>query len=106
MKKIHVGIISNALWFQAPVKLFQYSAAQLAVVSRRTPTIVELTQNKACYSFFENVDELENTMTMLAQSPELIKEKGQQAQNHIKENFSEENYIQLFHEIFKNIEHN
>lgn len=100
---IDVGVISNALWFHAPVKLFQYSSAGLAVISKRTPTVTELTEGKACYSFFDNVKELEESMKELLKHPETISKMGLAGQEHIKTNFSEKNYRDFFEAIFNDL---
>jgi glycosyltransferase involved in cell wall biosynthesis len=103
MQKIHVGIISNALWFQAPVKLFQYSAASLAVITKGTPTIKELTRGNPCYLFFKSKEDLEHKMLNLLKSPQQIEIRGKEARDFIRENYSESNYLQFFNEIFRNL---
>jgi|GEM_PF-3857890 len=103
MKNMHVGVIPNALWFQAPVKLFQYSAAGLAVISKATPTIRELTSDQPCYSFFKNVEELKQQMEGFLKNPDKIEAKSKEAQEYIRGNFSENNYMDLFNEIFRSL---
>jgi glycosyltransferase involved in cell wall biosynthesis len=39
LTEVDVGVISGSMWFQAPVKFFQYGAAGLAILAKRTPTI-------------------------------------------------------------------
>lgn len=103
LQKIHVGVISNALWFHAPVKLFQYSANELAVISRKTPTILELISDNSSYSLFENSSELLQRMIYFMEKPEQIEIKGREAKEYVKENYSEEKYLNFLKEIFRSI---
>lgn len=103
MKEIHVGIISNALWFQAPVKFFQYSAANLLVISKKTPTILELSKGEDCYLFFDTKDELKKQMLNVMSNPLKIEQFGEKAGGFIKNNYSEVNYLNFFNEIFESI---
>lgn len=103
MEKIHVGIISFALWFHAPVKFFQYSAAKLVVISLKTPTILELSQNNDCYMFFESKSDLENNMTKILDDPSKIDATGELSRRYVAENFSEENYKSFFNDIIENL---
>jgi len=103
MQEIHVGIISNALWFQAPVKFFQYSAANLLVISKKTPTILALSKGEDCYLFFDTKEELENQMLDVMANPLKIEQFGKKAGDFIKNNYSEVNYLNFFNEIFESI---
>lgn len=103
MQDIHVGIISNALWFQAPVKFFQYSAANLLVISKNTPTILELSKGEECYLFFDTKEELESQMLNVMANPLKIERFGEKAGDFIKHNYSEVNYLKFFNEIFESI---
>lgn len=46
--KMHIGVMPGSNWYGAPNKLFEYGAAQMAVIAPATPTISDL--------FIDNVD--------------------------------------------------
>ncbi|HET6244684.1 MAG: glycosyltransferase family 4 protein [Bacteroidetes bacterium] len=103
LKRIHIGIIPNALWFQGPVKLFQYSAAQMPVICRRTPTIEELTKQTEGFLFFENIETLVKQFKVLLNNKNKIQELGMINQQFARENFSEKEYYSFFNKIFQEI---
>lgn len=101
MEKINVGIISNSLWFQAPVKLFQYSAAQLPVIYKKTPTIDELSSEEPGFFSFSSQQELIEKMTYCVTNKGQLKSFGKMAQEKAKADFSKESYLDFFNQIFK-----
>lgn len=100
IESMHVGVISNALWYQAPVKFFQYAGSQLVVISKKTPTIYELSKGDKCFRFFDSKNELEQQMESVIKDPASIESLGNQSKEYIRNNFSEANYLSLFHRIF------
>jgi glycosyltransferase involved in cell wall biosynthesis len=103
LRQAHVGVIPNALWHQAPVKLFQYSAHGLAVISRETPTIRELTDGKSCYPLFRDRSGLEHLMEACLVAPELALKRGAEAQAHVRERFSPSSYATFFERVFASL---
>ena len=101
LSKINVAIIPNALWFQAPVKLFQYAAASLPVITINTPTIQELSQGTQGLWYFNTEAELQacmvNAITNKADLPLL----GNNNYNYIHDKFGEVQYINFFKKVFK-----
>jgi glycosyltransferase involved in cell wall biosynthesis len=104
IKNIHVGIISNSLWFHAPVKFFQYSATKLVVLSKKTPTILELSCDHECFLFFDSKQELEQSMEYIINNSSKIDIWVKQSSDFIKDNYSENAYLDFFYEIFENIQ--
>ncbi|HLP10800.1 MAG TPA: glycosyltransferase family 4 protein [Flavobacteriales bacterium] len=102
--EIHVGIIPNALFWQGPVKLFQYSAAQMPVICKATPTIVELTQKNKGYLYFDTKQELKLQMKYILENPAKAKELGLETQEFAKKHFSEKAYADFFSKIFAELE--
>jgi glycosyltransferase involved in cell wall biosynthesis len=103
MKKIDVGVIPNALWFQAPVKLFQYAAAQLPVLCRNTPTMSELTGKSDGFIFFDSSSELADQMIHLVDRADELQQLGIKAQQYAKQHFSKESYLNFFEKIFQSL---
>ena len=103
MPQIDVGVIPNALWFQAPVKLFQYAAAQLPVLCRNTPTMVELTGKSDGFIFFENSTELAEQMIRLVDKADELHALGMKAQEYAKQHFSKGSYLNFFQQIFQSL---
>jgi glycosyltransferase involved in cell wall biosynthesis len=101
MEKINVGIISNSLWFQAPVKLFQYSAAQLPVIYKKTPTIDELSSEEPGFFSFSTQKELIEKMIYCLTHKNQLKSFGKMAQEKAKSDFSKESYLDFFTKIFE-----
>jgi glycosyltransferase involved in cell wall biosynthesis len=103
MAKINVGVIPGALWFQAPVKLFQYAAAQLPVLCRNTPTMLELTGDSDGFIFFDSAQQLTKRMVVLVDNADQLSELGTKAQSYARQHFSKESYLNLFQKIFASL---
>jgi glycosyltransferase involved in cell wall biosynthesis len=53
-KKMHIGVMPSAIWYQAPNKIFEYGAMKMACVVPETPTIRYMFSQKECYGFENN----------------------------------------------------
>lgn len=103
LRKLHVGIIPNALWFQGPVKLFQYSAERLCIISKNTPTIRFLFRGAQGCLFFDTLEDLVGKITFLLLNKEKTVGFGEETQRFVKENYDKANYLSFFEKIFSNL---
>jgi glycosyltransferase involved in cell wall biosynthesis len=99
LDNVHVGIISNALWYQAPLKLFQYSVAGLAVVAVATPTIQELTGADDSFLYFKTKNELYNNLESIILNPQLINDLAFRSRKIMTAKFSKIQYKLFFDKI-------
>lgn len=90
-KMLHVGVMPGSNWYGAPNKIFEYGAAQMAVVAPDTPTISDLFEGGKELLLFkqDDVDELYDKLKLLCDDPVLIKELGAGLQQKIKNAYSE-----------------
>lgn len=104
MEKCHIGIIPSALWFHAPVKLFQYAAAGLCILAIRTLTIDFIQQqDNSAVQLFNSKEELILQMKTLASHPETIALNGAISRRWVNNLYGDKEYLNYFEELFKNL---
>lgn len=104
MEKCHIGIIPSALWFHAPVKLFQYAAAGLCILAIKTPTIDFIQQqDNSAIQLFNSKDELIVQMKTLASHPETIALRGATSRRWVEKIYGDKEYLNYFESLFKSI---
>lgn len=97
----HIGVIPSALWFHAPVKLFQYAAAGLCVVAKNTPTIHELAQgHQGAIVLFDTPEDLLNQLELLLKWRERIAKHAETARRFVAESYSDRAYLDFFRHLF------
>lgn len=103
IKKIHIGIIPNAMWFHAPVKLFQYSAAKMALLAADTPTISFITRDNEGVMLFdnENPDNLYKQLKYLVKNPDKIPHHAGLAQKHIFDKYNPDAVLKKMNSIIE-----
>jgi glycosyltransferase involved in cell wall biosynthesis len=104
-QKIHVGIIPNAMWFHAPVKLFQYSAAKMALLAADTPTIAYITRENEGVLLFdnENPENLYKQLKYLATNPDKIQYYATLGQQHIYNKYNPDAVFRKMHGILNSL---
>lgn len=96
-----IGVIPGARWYQAPVKLYQYSSQGLAVVSIKTPTISYITQGNSGFTLFENSYELENVLLNFCEDPELLRKSSESARQFYNTHLGKQGYIRFFNDLLQ-----
>ena len=56
---MHIGVMPGSNWYGAPNKIFEYGAAQMAVVAPDTPTIKDIFQNNNEILLFRQDSEMD-----------------------------------------------
>jgi glycosyltransferase involved in cell wall biosynthesis len=106
LQQSHIGIIPYALWFHAPVKLFQYAAAGLAIVAYQTPTIDFIVKGyESSFALFNSDEQMLNQLEKIIDDQEnLILKMANQSQRLIKDKYNVSSYLSFFEETFQEIE--
>lgn len=89
IQRLHIGVITNNLWYQAPMKIFQYWAANLACIAPGTPCIREICEGNDATLLFEphNIPDLQQNLMSLIDQKEKIKILAQRNQEFVKEKY-------------------
>ena len=89
-KQFHIGVMPGSNWYGAPNKIFEYGAAQMAVVAPDTPTIADLFENEKELLLFRQDDEeqLYLQLKRYISDPAFRRQQAQALQNKIKESYS------------------
>lgn len=89
-KQFHIGVMPGSNWYGAPNKIFEYGAAQMAVVAPDTPTILDLFENNKELLLFKQDDEeqLYLQLKRYISDPALLQQHALQLQRKIAENYS------------------
>lgn len=104
VRESHVGIIPNALWFHAPVKLFQYAAAGLCVVARRTPTLQEIADDcPGAFELFDTADDLAAHLEQLLVNPSLVGVHGRRGYDFVTAAYGDQAYLAFFARLFASL---
>jgi len=104
LKETHIGIIPNALWFHAPVKLFQYAAAGLAIIACHTPTIEFIIKDyKSGFALFETEAQMLEKLEFMILDKVKRSEMANLAQKMVEENYNNHSYLTFFENILANL---
>jgi glycosyltransferase involved in cell wall biosynthesis len=103
-KKIHIGVMPGSNWYGAPNKIFEYGAAQMAVVAPATPTISDLFVDKDHLLLFDESNEngLYNSLKALCLDADLRVRLAKKLQHKIATNYSEQITFDFYNNIFEN----
>lgn len=89
--KMHIGVMPSSNWYGAPNKIFEYGAANMAVVAPNTPTITDIFKEQQICLFENNSKrELYKKLFTLCSNKKLMNEKKEKLFNFVKINYSEE----------------
>jgi glycosyltransferase involved in cell wall biosynthesis len=105
-RKITVGVLPGTTWYCAPNKLFEYGAAQMAVVAPNTPTISYLFKDKVDALLFENDNEeaLFNALNELCNNTKEIQRYSSNLQSNIRANHHEQNTYNFYRKLIEVID--
>jgi glycosyltransferase involved in cell wall biosynthesis len=97
-KLIHIGVMPGSNWYGAPNKIFEYGAANMAVIAPDTPTIKDLFVDKEEVYLFENNSEiaLYNALKQLCDDPGLIARLAENLHQKIRTNYSKTNTFDFY----------
>jgi len=100
LQKSHIGVIPAAMWFHAPLKIFQYAAAGLVVLGQRTPVFEYLAKGyEDGIRLFDDYENLRDQLEFLQMNRSDISIFGKVAKRFIDENYLPENYSIFFRDI-------
>jgi glycosyltransferase involved in cell wall biosynthesis len=104
-KQMHIGIMPGSNWYGAPNKIFEYGAANMAVVAPATPTIRDLFTDKDHLLLFDESKEdgLYNSLKMLCQDADLRIRLAKNLQHKIVTTYSEKATFDYYNGIFVNM---
>jgi len=84
-----------------PLKLFEYMACQKPIISTPTNGVLELANDKVLYA--SNIDEWEEKIIQLFESPELREKLGLEGKKFVNQNYDWEIIGEKFEEILENL---
>lgn len=103
-QQLHIGVVPSAIWYQAPMKLFEYGAMGIACIAPPTPTISYIFKpDKEEIMYFENNNEdaLFSALEQLVKSPQLISRLATHMQNRIREDYGPQKSLSFFKEMMQ-----
>jgi glycosyltransferase involved in cell wall biosynthesis len=94
-KQLHIGVMPGSNWYGAPNKIFEYGAAQMAVVAPGTPTIADLFKDKEEILLFRQDDaaDLFQKLESVCTDRKLTETLAKKLQNKIRVTYSEKNTL-------------
>jgi glycosyltransferase involved in cell wall biosynthesis len=100
-RKIDVGILSGTTWYCAPNKLFEYGAANMAVIAQKTNTIVHIYKvNEDILVFDENnIEQLLMCMKKLLDDRALLLNLKSNLHQKIISEYSAQNTLEFYKTI-------
>lgn len=100
---LHIGVMPGSNWYGAPNKIFEYGAANMAVVAPDTPTIKSLFVDKNDLLLFKQNSEsdLTDKIRIYIDNLVLLKEHSQQLQRKIKLKYSEKITFEFYDQLLK-----
>lgn len=89
-EKLHIGIMPGSNWYGAPNKIFEYGAANLAVIAPDTPTIKDIFIDNEELLFFKQDDEDDMYLKLKRYlvDRDLLSKCATALQNKIRANYS------------------
>ncbi len=101
-KMIHIGVMPGSNWYGAPNKIFEYGAANMAVIAPATPTIAELFLNNTDLLLFDenSFADFYLHLKVLCTNPKLCKKLSQQLHTKITSTYSEASTFNYYNSIF------
>jgi len=104
-KSSHIGVVPGSNWYGAPVKIFEYGAAGLAVIAPDTPTISYLQKSGLSLTLFDsqNKDGLANQLEHLLKNKDEILQKGRQLRNEVVERYSYAKDLQFYKSTIQSV---
>lgn len=102
-KKLHIGVMPGSNWYGAPNKIFEYGAAQMAVVAPDTPTIKSLFNHNEELLLFkqDNENDLLDKLLIYINNVELLNKHALSLQQKIKKNYSESITFEFYDQLLK-----
>lgn len=102
-KKLHIGVMPGSNWYGAPNKIFEYGAAQMAVVAPDTLTIKSLFNHNEELLLFEqdNENDLFEKLLAYINNIELLNRHALLLQQKIKKNYSESITFEFYDQLLK-----
>lgn len=103
-RESRIGVIPSALWFHAPVKLFQYGAAGLCVVAQRTPTLEHIVATDPdSVVLFDGPEDLERQLDTLLRDQQRTRLYAEEAYRFVTGAYSDDSYLRFFERIFAEV---
>jgi len=100
-KQLHIGVMPGSNWYGAPNKIFEYGAAQMAVVAPDTLTISDLFQNEKEVLLFkqDDPDQLYQKLKLLCADLTLAEQLARTLQKKIKNNYAENITFEFYNKL-------
>jgi glycosyltransferase involved in cell wall biosynthesis len=100
-KKLHIGVMPGSNWYGAPNKIFEYGAAQIAVVAPDTPTIKDLFADKDNIMLFsqDSESDLFQKLKTLTDDPVLLSRIAGNLKEKVKNDYSREKTLSFYKRI-------
>jgi glycosyltransferase involved in cell wall biosynthesis len=95
-----VAIIPGALWFHAPVKLFQYASNGLPVLSIDTPTIREIASGSDDIRLFDRIEDIDRIMEEVMREKSGKRERSASLINWFEEQYGKQAMSSFFRNMF------
>jgi len=97
-KQIDIGVMPSSNWYGAPMKLFEYGAANIASIAPSTPTIADMFEHEKEVLLFENqsFEGLYAALKRLLDNPALLQKIADNLHEKIKEKYKPENYVGFY----------
>lgn len=100
LTEVDVGIIPGSMWFQAPVKLFQYGAAGLAILAKRSPTIVHMSSGCDGVRLFDSAADFKAELRRMTDGDIDVRNVGASARTFMATCYSRGAYADFFRKAF------
>jgi glycosyltransferase involved in cell wall biosynthesis len=100
-KQLHIGVMPGSNWYGAPNKIFEYGAAQMAVIAPNTPTISDLFQDEKEVLLFkqDDADALYQKLKVLCSDLTLAEELARTLQKKIRNNYNERITFEFYNKL-------
>lgn len=95
-----VAIIPGALWFHAPVKLFQYASNGLPVLSVHTPTIAEIANGSDDIRLFDRIENIDRIMEEVIQERSVKRDRSSSLIKWFDEQYGKKAMSAFFKKMF------